>query len=45
MAFAASLELVRENKLELRQDAAFAPLYLRDAGKDAGLAKGERDDG
>ncbi len=29
-AFGASLELVREGKLSLRQDAPFAPLYLRD---------------
>jgi segregation and condensation protein A len=28
-SFAASLELVREGQLEVRQDAAFAPLYLR----------------
>ncbi|TCL67280.1 ScpA family protein [Rhizobium sp. BK251] len=28
-AFAASLELVREGKLEIRQDGAFEPLYLR----------------
>lgn len=28
-AFAASLELVREGKLEMRQEAAFASLYLR----------------
>jgi len=28
-AFAASLELVREGKLEVRQDAAFEPLWLR----------------
>ncbi|MEM9329767.1 MAG: ScpA family protein [Pseudomonadota bacterium] len=28
-SFAASLELVREGKLTLRQDEAFAPLYLR----------------
>lgn len=28
-AFAASLELVREGQAELRQDDAFAPLYLR----------------
>lgn len=28
-SFAASLELVREGKLEVRQDGAFAPLYLR----------------
>jgi segregation and condensation protein A len=28
-SFAASLELIREGALEARQDAAFAPLYLR----------------
>lgn len=28
-SFAASLELVREGKLKLRQDEAFAPLYLK----------------
>lgn len=28
-AFAASLELVREGKLEIRQDGAFQPLYMR----------------
>ena len=28
-AFAATLELVREGRLELRQDGAFQPLYLR----------------
>ncbi len=28
-SFAASLELVREGELEVRQDAAFGPLYLR----------------
>lgn len=28
-SFAASLELVREGKLEVRQDEAFAPIYLR----------------
>ena len=28
-SFAASLELVREGELEVRQDGAFAPLYLR----------------
>jgi segregation and condensation protein A len=27
--FAASLELVRSGKLQLRQDAAFGPIYLR----------------
>jgi segregation and condensation protein A len=30
-AFAASLELVREGQAELRQDNAFAPLYVRSA--------------
>ncbi len=29
-SFAASLELVREGKLEMRQDAAYQPLYLRE---------------
>ena len=29
-AFGASLELVREGKLEIRQTEAFAPLYIRD---------------
>ncbi len=28
-SFAATLELVREGKMEMRQDQAFAPLYLR----------------
>ena len=28
-AFAASLELVREGKLEIRQDGAFQPIYMR----------------
>ena len=28
-SFAASLEMVREGELEVRQDSAFAPLYLR----------------
>ncbi|MBP2549083.1 segregation and condensation protein A [Neorhizobium galegae] len=28
-AFAASLELVREGKLEIRQDGVFAPIYMR----------------
>jgi segregation and condensation protein A len=28
-AFAASLELVREGTLEIRQDGAFQPIYLR----------------
>jgi segregation and condensation protein A len=28
-SFSASLELVREGRIELRQDAAFAPLWVR----------------
>jgi segregation and condensation protein A len=28
-SFSASLEYVREGKIELRQDRAFAPLYVR----------------
>ena len=28
-AFAASLELVREGKMEIRQEAAFQPIYMR----------------
>jgi segregation and condensation protein A len=31
--FAASLELVREGKLEMQQSDAFAPLYMRNARK------------
>jgi segregation and condensation protein A len=30
--FAATLELVRDGRLELRQDRAFGPLYLRSPG-------------
>ncbi len=36
-AFAASLELVREGKLEIRQDGAFQPLYMRRGSKHATL--------
>ncbi|MGI2032333.1 segregation and condensation protein A [Rhizobium panacihumi] len=32
-AFAASLELVREGKLEIRQDGAFQPIYMRQGQK------------
>ena len=39
-SFAASLELVREGALEVRQDGAFAPLYLR-AGPKAAAAREE----
>ncbi len=38
-AFAASLELVREGKLEIRQDGAFKPIYMR--GGNASAASGE----
>jgi len=37
-SFAATLELVREGRLEVHQHAAFAPLYVRkrqDGGEDA----------
>ena len=37
-SFAASLELVREGQLEVRQDAAFAPLYIRARKKAAAHA-------
>ncbi|MGG7517502.1 segregation and condensation protein A [Allorhizobium undicola] len=33
-AFAASLELVREGKLEIRQEGAFQPIYMRSGGMD-----------
>lgn len=39
-SFAASLELVREGMLEVRQEEAFAPLYLR-AGRSAAREGGE----
>lgn len=32
-SFAATLEMVREGKLEVRQDQVFAPIYLRGRGK------------
>jgi segregation and condensation protein A len=31
--FAASLEMCREGKLEIRQDGAFGPIYLRPSGE------------
>ena len=34
--FAASLELAREGKIELRQERAFAPIWLRSTGRDPG---------
>jgi segregation and condensation protein A len=42
--FSASLELVREGALEMRQAAAFAPLYLRLRPQRRGAAAGARDD-
>ncbi|CAD7046650.1 segregation/condensation protein A [Pseudorhizobium endolithicum] len=36
-AFAASLEMVREGKLEIRQEEAFAPIYLRSGSKPASV--------
>ncbi|SMH49055.1 condensin subunit ScpA [Mesorhizobium australicum] len=38
-SFAASLELVREGKLEVRQEGAFAPIYLRGGPKADRLAE------
>lgn len=40
-AFAASLEMVREGTIEIRQDDAFAPIYMRSAGKSAAAAPTE----
>ncbi|MDI7863332.1 segregation/condensation protein A [Rhizobiaceae bacterium n13] len=37
-AFAASLEMVREGKLEIRQDGAFEPLYMRRGPRHASLS-------
>ena len=34
--FAASLELAREGKIEMRQERAFAPIWLRPTGFDPG---------
>ena len=34
--FAASLELAREGKIELRQERSFAPIWLRSTGLDPG---------
>jgi segregation and condensation protein A len=43
-AFGATLELVREGKLEVRQTETFAPLYIRDRGAVA-LVPAETDNG
>lgn len=40
-AFAASLELVREGKLEIRQDGVFQPIYMRRGPGRPGGATGE----
>lgn len=39
--FAAGLELVREGRIEMRQEAAFAPIYLRRAVPTRAAAEGE----
>lgn len=44
-SFAASLELVREGRLELRQNAAFEPVYMRAADRDASVAGDAAADG
>ncbi len=41
-SFAASLEMVREGQLELRQDGAFQPIYLRKGVKKSEPAQGDR---
>lgn len=40
-AFAASLELVREGRLEIRQEGAFQPIYMRGGTRAAALASTE----
>jgi segregation and condensation protein A len=40
-AFAASLELVREGQLEIRQEGAFQPLYMRRGPKHSSLEAAE----
>ena len=42
-SFAASLELVREGRLEVRQAAAFEPIYLRRGPKAPALAEASHD--
>lgn len=44
-AFAATLELVREGRLELRQDGAFQPIYLRRGPKPEGDDDGSTERG
>lgn len=42
-SFAASLELVREGRLEMRQDTTFGPLYLRKPAGKPYIAAGEQE--
>lgn len=44
-AFAATLEMVREGQLELRQDGAFQPIYLRRGPRPEGDGDGRFDHG
>ena len=44
-AFSASLELVREGELELKQNAPFAPLYVRRRAKEAAMPMREAANG
>ena len=37
-SFAASLEMVREGQIEIRQDGAFQPIYMRNSGRAAKTA-------
>ncbi|WP_307233325.1 segregation and condensation protein A [Pararhizobium capsulatum] len=41
-SFAASLEMVREGQLEVRQDGAFAPIYLRKGNREPNSSEGGR---
>ena len=43
-AFAASLELVREGTLQIRQEGAFQPIYMRRGTRDVRAAVAERTD-
>ncbi len=43
-AFAASLELVREGTLQIRQEGAFQPIYMRRGTRDDRAAVAERTD-
>ncbi|MNE60245.1 hypothetical protein D3C80_1553770 [compost metagenome] len=41
-AFAASLELVREGSLQIRQEGAFQPIYMRRGTRDDRAVNAER---